>query len=180
MSQQTSAVDADAALASDHPCTPVVAAVISDDAGRILLCQLRQGHVLWGLPGGRIRNGESPVHAVIRDVREETGTEIEIVDLVGMYCLTGDGCGTALPDAIVHVFRARVHGEVAVNAPGRITRLSWHDADALPGSLTATTRAALADAVADRRGVLRDVHRESHETPDVADATVAQPAFATA
>ena len=43
------------------------------------------GPPLWGLPGGKIRNGESPIHAVIRDVREETGTEIEIVDLVGIY-----------------------------------------------------------------------------------------------
>src|SRR3954468_2061890 len=98
MSHQTSAVSADAALASDHPCTSVVAAVISDDAGRLLLCQLRLGHELWSLPGGKIRNGESPVHAVIRDVREETGTEIEITNIVGMYCLTGSGCGESLPD----------------------------------------------------------------------------------
>src|SRR4051812_29611947 len=177
MSYPTSAVNADAALASDHPSTSVVAAVISDDAGRLLLCQLRLGHVLWGLPGGRIRNGESPVHAVIRDVREETGTEIEILDLVGLYCLTGDGCGTRLPDAIVHVFRGRVHGEVALNPPGRTTRLSWHDPDALPTSMTATTRAALADAVDGRLGVLRDVHRDAHEVPDAAEAVVEEPAL---
>ena len=170
MSPQTSAVNADAALASDHPCTSVVAAVISDDAGRLLLCQLRLGHELWSLPGGKIRNGESPVHAVIRDVREETGTDVEITDLVGMYCLTGAGCGESLPDAIVHVFRGRVHGEVAVNAPGRITRLSWHDPDTLPASLTASTRAALADAVAGRSGILRDVQRDTHHAvPDAAD-----------
>src|SRR4051812_32439039 len=177
MSQLTSAVTADAALASDHLCTSVVAAVISDDAGRMLLCQLRQGHVLWSLPGGKIRNGESPVHAVIRDVREETGTDIEIVDLIGLYCLTGDGCGAELPDAIVHVFRARLHGEVAVNAPGRIVRLSWHDPDALPASMTATTRAALADAAVGRLGVLRDVHRDTHETPDTADAVAEERAL---
>ena len=57
MSQLTSAVTADAALASDHLCTSVVAAVLSDDAGRMLLCHLQQGQVLWGLPGGRIRLG---------------------------------------------------------------------------------------------------------------------------
>jgi hypothetical protein len=107
---------------------------------------------------------------VIRDVREETGTEIEITNIVGMYCLTGSGCGESLPDAIVHVFRGRVHGEVAVNAPGRITRLSWHDPDTLPASLTATTRAAIADAVAGHAGVLRDVHRDPYQVvPDEAD-----------
>jgi 8-oxo-dGTP pyrophosphatase MutT (NUDIX family) len=165
MSHLTSAVTADAVIASDHLCTSVVAAVISDDAGRLLLCQLRQGHVLWGLPGGRIRHGESPVHAVIRDVREETGTDIEIFDLVGLYHLTGDGCGGGLPDVVVHVFRGQLHGEVAVNAPGRIRRLSWHDPDALPQSLTATTRAAIADAVAGDSGVLREVHRDKHQVP---------------
>jgi 8-oxo-dGTP diphosphatase len=169
MSQLTSAVDAEAAFASDHPCTSVVAAVISDDAGRLLLCQLRQGHLLWGLPGGRIRNGESPIHAVIRDVREETGTDIEIFNLVGLYQLTGDGCGQYLPDVVVHVFRGQLHGEVAVNAPGRIVRLSWHDAETLPRSLTATTRVAVADAVAGRTGVLRVVQRNRHEVPDDAD-----------
>jgi 8-oxo-dGTP diphosphatase len=169
MSQFPSADAADAALASDHPCTSVVAAVISDDAGRILLCQLRQGQVRWGLPGGRIRNSESPVHAAIRDVREETGTEITISDLVGLYHLTGDGCGDDLPDVMVHVFRARLHGEVAVNAPGRITRLSWHDPEILPPSLTATTRAALADAVAGLSGVVRAVRRDTYEVPDDAE-----------
>jgi 8-oxo-dGTP pyrophosphatase MutT (NUDIX family) len=170
MSHLTSAVTADAVIASDHLCTSVVAAVISDDAGRLLLCQLRQGHVLWGLPGGRIRHGESPVHAVIRDVREETGTDIEIFDLVGLYHLTGDGCGGDLPDLVVHVFRGQLHGEVAVNAPGRIRRLSWHDPDALPRSLTATTRAAIADAVAGDSGVLREVHRDKHRVPETDDA----------
>lgn len=167
MSQLTSAQDADPALTSDHPCTSVVAVVISDDAGRLLLCQINQGRVLWGLPGGRIRDNESPVHAAIRDVMEETGTDIEIINLVGLYHLTGDGCGPSLPNAVVHVFRARVHGEVAVNAPGRIARLSWFEPDALPASLTATTRAAVADAVGNVRGVLRTVHRDKHEVPDV-------------
>jgi ADP-ribose pyrophosphatase YjhB (NUDIX family) len=161
MSQLTSAVNADAKVVSDHPCTSVVAAVLSDDAGRLLLCLLPQGHPLWGLPGGRIRNDESPIHAVIRDVRLETGAEIEVIDLVGLYQLTGDGFGDGLPDVVVHVFRGRLHGgEVSVNAPGRIARLSWHDPGSLPESLTATTRAALADAVAGRSGVLRFVRRD--------------------
>ena len=127
--------------------TSAVAAVIRDPAGRVLLCQQSQGHRLWGLPGGRIRHGESPVRAAVRDIFEETGTETDIVDLIGIYQLTGDGCGADMPDLLVHVFRGRLDvGDVAVNAPGRICRLAWHDADDLPEPLTATTRAALADA----------------------------------
>lgn len=149
--------------------TSAVAAVITDPGGRVLLCQQSQGHRLWGLPGGKIRNGESPIQAVIRDIREETGTETEMIDLVGIYQLTGDEGGTDLPDVLVHVFRGRVRaGDVAVNSPGRICRLAWHDTASLPEPVTATTRAAVADASAGRSGVLRDVRR--HAEPEVPDA----------
>jgi ADP-ribose pyrophosphatase YjhB (NUDIX family) len=149
--------------------TSAVGAVVTDPAGRVLLCQQSQGHRLWALPGGRIRTGESPVAAVIRDVREGTGMEPEIVDLVGMYQLTGDTCGEDLPDVLVYVFRGvAAAGEVTLNAPGRIRRLSWHDPGHLPDPTTPTTRAAVADATAGRSGVLRVVHRDAE--PEIPDA----------
>ena len=151
--------------------TSVVAAVIEDSAGRVLLCQQNGGHRLWGLPGGKIRAAESPIHAAIRDIREETGTETKILDVVGMYQVTGDGCGEDMPDLLVYVFRGRLEaGEAAVNSPGRIRRLAWCDPAALPQPLTATTRIAIADALADRSGVLRKVVRDAEpEVPDAAD-----------
>jgi ADP-ribose pyrophosphatase YjhB (NUDIX family) len=149
--------------------TSAVGAVVTDSAGRVLLCQQSQGHRLWGLPGGKIRPGESPVHAAIRDIREETGMETEIIDLVGIYHLTGDTCGEDLPDLLMHVFRGRCErGEATVNAPGRICRLSWHDPSDLPEPMTATTRAAIADAVADHSGVVRVVQR--HKEPELPEA----------
>jgi 8-oxo-dGTP diphosphatase len=148
--------------------TSAVAAVVNDPAGRVLLCQQSQGHRLWGLPGGKIRFGESPLQATMRDIFEETGMEIEMVDLVGLYQLTG----ADLPDLLVHVFRARsLGGEATVNAPGRICRLSWHDPVGLPQPMTATTRTAVADAVAGRSGVLAQVQRDAEpEIPDASDA----------
>ena len=152
-----------------HSLTSAVAAVLTDGAGRVLLCQQSQGHRLWVLPGGRIRRAESPMHAVVRDVREETGLETRIVDLIGIYQLTGDTCGEHLPDLLMHVFRGTVDGgEASVNSPGRICRLSWHDPDALPEHTTPTTRQAIADAVAGRSGVLREVHRDAE--PEIPDA----------
>jgi ADP-ribose pyrophosphatase YjhB (NUDIX family) len=159
--------------------TSAVGAVITDDAGRVLLCQQRHGHRLWGLPGGKIRHNEDPMHAAIRDIREETGSETELIDLVGLYQLTGDGCGDGLPDVIMHVFRGRLTApEVAVNSP-RVGRLAWYDPDALPQPLTATTRIALADAVAGRAGVLRKVQRDTEpEVPDADDSVAGIPAAA--
>ena len=145
--------------------TSAVGAVITDVAGRVRLCQQSQGHRLWGLPGGKIRHGEGPIHAVIRDIREETGLETDVVDIVGIYQLTGNH----LPDVLMHVFRARVDGgEASVNSPGRICRLSWHDPSVLPEPMTATTRAAITDAVTGRSGVIRDVHRDVE--PEIPEA----------
>lgn len=143
-----------------YEVTSAVAAIIEDAAGRVLLCQQAGGHQLWGLPGGRVRAAESPVHAAVRDILEETGLAAEIVELVGMYEVTGDGCGEAMPDLFVHVFRGRLEGGPAVNAPGRISRLAWHDPAALPEPLTATTRTAIADAAAGRAGVIRQIKRD--------------------
>ncbi|MEU9508116.1 NUDIX domain-containing protein [Micromonospora sp. NPDC048170] len=67
--------------------TWAVAAVVTDDAGRVLLCRQGRGERRYALPGGRLRPAESPVHAVLRDIRAETGWEVEIVDLVGLYHL---------------------------------------------------------------------------------------------
>jgi len=145
--------------------TSAVAAIVTDDAGRVLLCQQSQGHRRWGLPGGKVREDESPIHAAVRDIREETGMDVEIVDLVGVYELFGQD----LPDLVVHVFRCLDgRGEALVNAPGRICRLSWHDADDLPRPMTPTTRRALADALAGRSGVLSRVERDAE--PDYPDA----------
>jgi ADP-ribose pyrophosphatase YjhB (NUDIX family) len=159
--------------------TSAVAAVLTDDAGRVLLCQQSQGHRLWSLPGGRIRAAESPMHAVVRDIREETGLETRIVDLIGIYQLTGDTCGEDMPDVLMHVFRGTVDGgEASVNSPGRISRLSWHEPGALPEPMTATTRTAIADAVANRSGVLREVHRDAE--PEIPEAVDGEAALASA
>jgi ADP-ribose pyrophosphatase YjhB (NUDIX family) len=148
--------------------TTAVAAVIQDPAGRVLLCQQSQGHRLWALPGGRIRLGESPIHAAIRDIRVEAGTDVQIVDLVGLYQLTGNGCGDDLPDLLVHVFRGKLDGEATLNEPGRISRLCWYETAGLPQPMTATTRSALADATAGRSGVLREVLRDAE--PEIPEA----------
>jgi 8-oxo-dGTP diphosphatase len=145
--------------------TSAVAAIVTDDAGRVLLCQQSQGHRRWGLPGGKVRENESPIHAVVRDILEETGMEVQVVDLVGIYEL----CGQGLPDLVVSVFRCRDgRGEALNNAPGRICRLTWHELDDLPQPMTPTTRMAIDHAVAGRSGVVCTVQRDAE--PAYADA----------
>lgn len=134
------------------------AAVITDQAGRLLLVQQDYGHRRWGLPGFRIEPAELPVAAVVREVRREVGLEIEVTELVGLYQLTGGD--EELPDLLTYGFRCEiVGGEPVVNESGRIAHLGWHLADAVPPPATATARAVAADVVAGRSGVVRCLHR---------------------
>jgi len=59
----------------------VVAAVIRDPAGRVLLAR-RPAHKhmggLWEFPGGKIRAGEGPRAALVRELHEELGVEASV------------------------------------------------------------------------------------------------------
>lgn len=65
----------------------IVAAVtvhVIDDRGRVLLIQ-RTDNGLWALPGGAQEFGEYIAETAVRETREETGVEIEVEDIVGVY-----------------------------------------------------------------------------------------------
>jgi 8-oxo-dGTP pyrophosphatase MutT (NUDIX family) len=64
---------------------PSAAACIRDEKGCILLLQRSDGDNLWGFPGGAIELGERADEAVVREVREEIGMEVEPVALIGVY-----------------------------------------------------------------------------------------------
>jgi 8-oxo-dGTP diphosphatase len=59
-------------------------AIITDAENRILWC-LRTDRDLWNLPGGSVENGEAPWDCVIREVKEETGLDIIVEKLTGIY-----------------------------------------------------------------------------------------------
>ena len=65
--------------------SPAAAACIRDREGRILLLRRGDGEDLWGFPGGAIEPGERAAEAAVREVREETGLEVEPVALIGVY-----------------------------------------------------------------------------------------------
>lgn len=65
---------------------PVVAvsAIARRDDMLLLVCRAHPpGEGRWAPPGGRVEFGESLVDALVREVREETGTAVEVGPLLG-------------------------------------------------------------------------------------------------
>ena len=59
----------------------VVAALVRDPAGRILLSRRRADQpmpLLWEFPGGKVEEGESPTEALGREIVEELGCPAEV------------------------------------------------------------------------------------------------------
>lgn len=68
----------------DNP-TPVVAAVIEYD-GRVLLARNREwSEKIFALVTGFLERDESPVAAVLREVKEETDLDADSAQLIGVY-----------------------------------------------------------------------------------------------
>ncbi|NKQ55419.1 NUDIX domain-containing protein [Amycolatopsis sp. K13G38] len=63
---------------------PAVTAIVRNDAGELLMIE-RTDNGLWALPGGAQDLGESIPDAVRREVQEETGLDIEITGISGVY-----------------------------------------------------------------------------------------------
>jgi ADP-ribose pyrophosphatase YjhB (NUDIX family) len=63
---------------------PAASAVVADQAGAILLIE-RTDNGLWTIPGGGMEVGETIAQTAIREVKEETGLDVTVQRLVGIY-----------------------------------------------------------------------------------------------
>ena len=73
-------------LRHDRPPTVPQAIVL---LGQQVLLVQRDNPRFWELPGGGMAPGETAEETVVREVQEETGVRVEIVELLGWYERTG-------------------------------------------------------------------------------------------
>jgi 8-oxo-dGTP diphosphatase len=135
----------------NHP-TLAAAVVLLDDDGRVLLVLQNYGQRLWGIPGGAIEPGESPQDAAVREAKEETGLDVELDYLVGVYCLRTEQLGLRF------IFKATITGGELIATPNdEITEIRRWPIDALPSPMTRTAPHGIRDAAAGGRGIARDI-----------------------
>lgn len=127
----------------------VAGAVVRDAEGRVLL-QKRAGEGSWGLPGGWIAPGESAMSCAMRETLEETGWDVELTGLLGVYTAAETQTHT-YPNGhraqfISMVFEARALRRVGA-ADAETDALAFFAGDALPSPIHRPDRLPIADAL---------------------------------
>ncbi len=72
----------------NNPFKLVVRALIKDEKGELLILKRsvhsRSNPGLWELPGGKVEPGEDFDHALVREIKEETGLNISLKKAIGV------------------------------------------------------------------------------------------------
>jgi 8-oxo-dGTP pyrophosphatase MutT (NUDIX family) len=74
----------DPAAPKRNSVVPAAVALVTNDAGEILMIR-RTDNGNWALPGGAIEMTESVADAAVRETLEETGIQVEVTGLAGVY-----------------------------------------------------------------------------------------------
>jgi len=112
---------------------PTAGALCVDD-GRVLLARraIEPFQGFWDIPGGFLDEGEDPLEGLRRELKEETGLEIEPEHFLGIWMDRYGGDSTA--EATLNLYwTARVVDGQAAPADD-VSELRWFDRDELPAA----------------------------------------------
>jgi ADP-ribose pyrophosphatase YjhB (NUDIX family) len=133
-----------------------VAAAIFDDSGENVLLIKRRDNGRWEPPGGVLELDETIEDGLRREVREETGTEIEIGPLTGVYKNMTRGI-VALVFSCSLTSRPARHSDEAA-------QVSWQPIERLDDFLSEVYAVRILDAVGTSGATIR-AHDGSHLLP---------------
>jgi ADP-ribose pyrophosphatase YjhB (NUDIX family) len=134
----------------DAPRSPElgVGVAIIDDS-KILLTK-RRDFPVWCIPGGHLLVGESAIEAGLREAKEETGLEVEVTGLVGVYSMPHkweDG-------SCEIILRGRPSGGELIPSTTETVDARFFSLEALPSDLIGWQRHQASDALSGRSGLL--------------------------
>lgn len=132
-------------MAERGPTLVVAAAIVR--GSKILLArryqpELPEAHLKWELPGGKVKLEETPHDALIREIREELGTEIRIVRLLPHVQSNIYHAKERMIHAVIIAFESVIswgvsqprHAETAVQEIQWVGRNEINKLDLLPGT----------------------------------------------
>ena len=128
-----------------------VSALIFEE-GRVLLAH-RRDIDWWNLPGGGMEVGETVDEALCREVAEETGLEIEVEQLVGVY-------SKPQKQEIVLTFRCHITGGT-LTATEETRECRYFAPDALPTNTLPKHRQRIEDALLHQQNAVIRAQRTS-------------------
>jgi len=92
---------------------------------------------VWSKPGGAVDLGEKVEDAVIREIKEELGVDIELVKFLGF---TNHIIRSENQHWIAFNYLAKIiKGEARILEPEKIAEIKWFDFNNLPENLSQTT-----------------------------------------
>ena len=124
----------------------VACGVLIERDGRVLLVQRRgePGRGLWCLPSGFEDADEPPEQTARREAREETGLDVTLGDVLGIYHYTDDPRGAG----ILVIYRARCDADATPLPGDDAADVGFFAPDALPPISFHTHQRALDDWIA--------------------------------
>ena len=110
-----------------------------------LLLQLRAKapeREYWSIPGGKVEMFEKMEDAIKREVLEETGVEVEIIDLLGIcnHIVESEKTHWMSPSFLCKIKNG---GVPKIMEPTKHLDMKWFPLDKLPGNVTITTKVAV-------------------------------------
>ncbi len=120
-------------------------AAIFNGEGQVLL-QKRKDSGLWGFPGGMMELGKSFEEAAVREIFEETGLEVEVKRLIGVYSKYSDEYANGdKSQPIVAFFECQVVGGKTICSNDETLELKYFDLDSAPPMFNRQHEDMLAD-----------------------------------
>ncbi|WP_306364364.1 NUDIX hydrolase [Nocardia sp. CC227C] len=128
----------DPAAPTPNSIKVAVSAVVKDELGRILMIR-RTDNDMYSIPGGALEAGETVSEAVVREVKEETGIDVRITGMVGVF---------SNPDHVIAYDDGEVRQEFSI---------CFH-ADPIGGELRTSDESKEVEWIAPQELSSRDIH----------------------